>query len=121
MVAVAERLEGSPSATIHGTESDLANYRDLVTVLQRKAGRLIFNGYPVGIEVCHSMHHGGPYPATTHSHFTSIGTRAISRFIRPVCYQDWPDTMLPIELQNANPRGVWRMLNGARTRDAVTF
>lgn len=121
MVAVAERLEGSLSATIHGTESDLANYRDLVTVLQRKAGRLIFNGYPVGIEVCHSMHHGGPYPATTHSHFTSIGTRAISRFIRPVCYQDWPDTMLPIELQNANPRGVWRMLNGARTRDAVTF
>ncbi|MDP4584616.1 MAG: aldehyde dehydrogenase (NADP(+)) [Verrucomicrobiales bacterium] len=119
MIAIAEKLEGSLSATIHGTETDLADYRELVTVLQRKAGRLIFNGYPVGIEVCHSMHHGGPYPATTHSHFTSIGTRAVSRFIRPVCYQDWPDTMLPMELQNANPRGVWRMLNGQRTRDGV--
>jgi alpha-ketoglutaric semialdehyde dehydrogenase len=121
MIAIAERLEGSLSASIHGTEADLANYRDLVTVLQRKTGRLIFNGYPVGIEVCHSMHHGGPYPATTYSHFTSIGTRAISRFIRPVCYQDWPDAMLPMELQNANPRGVWRMLNGQRTRDEVSF
>jgi alpha-ketoglutaric semialdehyde dehydrogenase len=117
MIAVAERLEGSLSATIHGTEEDLANHRDLVTVLQRKAGRLIFNGYPVGIEVCHSMHHGGPYPATTHSHFTSIGTRAVSRFVRPVCYQDWPDAMLPVELQNANPRGVMRMVDGERTRE----
>ena len=117
MIAVAERLEGSLSATIHGTEEDLANHRDLVTVLQRKAGRLIFNGYPVGIEVCHSMHHGGPYPATTHSHFTSIGTRAVSRFVRPVCYQDWPDAMLPEELQNANPRGMMRMVNGERTRE----
>lgn len=121
MIAVAEKLEGSLSATIHGTESDLAEYRDLVTVLQRKAGRLIFNGYPVGIEVCHSMHHGGPYPATTHSHFTSIGTRAVSRFVRPVCYQDWPDAMLPMELQNSNPRGIMRLLNGARTRDGVAF
>lgn len=120
MIAIAEELEGSLSATIHGTEADLADYRELVAVLQRKAGRLIFNGYPVGIEVCHSMHHGGPYPATTHSHFTSIGTRAISRFVRPVCYQDWPDSLLPMELQNANPRGVWRMLNGQRTRDGVT-
>ncbi|NLT70362.1 MAG: aldehyde dehydrogenase (NADP(+)) [Verrucomicrobiaceae bacterium] len=119
MIAIAETLDGSLSATIHGAETDLADYAGLVEVLQRKAGRLIFNGYPVGIEVCHSMHHGGPYPATTHSHFTSIGTRAIRRFIRPVCYQDWPDAMLPIELQNANPRGVWRMLNGQKTRDGV--
>lgn len=121
MIAIAEKLEGSLSATIHGTENDLAEYRELVTVLQRKAGRLIFNGYPVGIEVCHSMHHGGPYPATTHSHFTSIGTRAVSRFVRPVCYQDWPDTMLPMELQNANPRGIMRLLNGERTRDELAF
>ncbi len=121
MTAIAEKLEGSLSATIHGTEDDLADYRELVTVLQRKAGRLIFNGYPVGIEVCHSMHHGGPYPATTHGHFTSIGTRAVSRFVRPVCYQDWPDAMLPVELQNANPRGIMRLLNGERTRDGVAF
>lgn len=121
IIAIAEKLEGSLSATIHGTEADLAQYRDLVTVLQRKAGRLIFNGYPVGIEVCHSMHHGGPYPATTHSHFTSIGTRAVSRFVRPVCYQDWPDSQLPLELQNTNPRGIWRLLNGERTREGVIF
>lgn len=116
----AEKLEGSLSATIHGTEEDLADHRDLVELLRNKAGRLIFNGYPVGLEICHSIHHGGPYPATTHSHFTSIGTRAMHRFVRPVCYQDWPDSLLPMELQNANPRGVLRLVNGERTRDEVS-
>ncbi len=118
-VAIAERLEGSLSATIHGTEEDLADHRDLIEVLRKKVGRLIFNGYPVGLEICHSIHHGGPYPATTHSHFTSIGTRAIQRFVRPVCYQDWPDAQLPAELQNANPRGIIRLLAGERSRDEV--
>ncbi len=116
-VEVAERLEGSLSATIHGTEEDLANHRELIAVLRRKVGRLIFNGYPVGLEICHSIHHGGPFPATTHSHFTSIGTRAMHRFVRPVCYQDWPDAFLPMELQNANPRGISRLLDGERTRE----
>lgn len=116
-IEVAERLEGSLSATLHGTEEDLLNHRELIEVLRRKVGRLIFNGYPVGLEICHSIHHGGPYPATTHSHFTSIGTRAMHRFVRPVCYQDWPDALLPMELQNANPRGILRILDGERTRD----
>ncbi len=115
----AERLEGSLSATIHGTEEDLANHLDLIAVLRRKVGRLIFNGYPVGLEICHSIHHGGPYPATTHSHFTSIGTRAMHRFVRPVCYQDWPDAFLPIELQDLNPRGILRLVGGDRTRGEV--
>lgn len=118
-LAVAEKLEGSLSATIHGTVEDLEAHRDLVNVLRRKVGRLIFNGYPVGLEICHSIHHGGPYPATTHSHFTSIGTRAMHRFVRPVCYQDWPDSHLPMELQNANPRGILRIVNGERTRYEV--
>lgn len=118
-VAIAERLEGSLSATIHGTEEDLADHRDLIEVLRKKVGRLIFNGYPVGLEICHSIHHGGPYPATTHSHFTSIGTRAMQRFVRPVCYQDWPDALLPAELRNSNPRGVLRLLDGERSRDEV--
>lgn len=118
-VAMAERLDGSLSATIHGTEQDLIDYRPLVKVLQRKAGRLIFNGYPVGLEVCHSIHHGGPYPATCHSYFTSVGTRCIERFVRPVCYQDWPNSQLPLALQNANPRGVWRMVDGERTRESI--
>lgn len=119
MIAIAEKLEGSLSATIHGTEEDLAEYSDLVAVLQKKTGRLIFNGYPVGLEVCHSIHHGGPYPAATHSHFTSVGTRTILKFTRPVCYQDWPDNLLPAELQDINPRGVMRLLNGERTTESV--
>lgn len=115
MVAVAEKLEGSLSATIHGTEEDLAEAEPLVSLLRRKAGRLIFNGFPVGIEVCHSMHHGGPYPATAHSFFTSIGTRCLLRFVRPVCYQNWPDAQLPEALRNANPRGLMRLVDGERT------
>ncbi|MDF1658961.1 MAG: aldehyde dehydrogenase (NADP(+)) [Verrucomicrobiales bacterium] len=119
MVAIAEKLEGSLSATVHGSEEDLIKFKPLLKVLQRKAGRLIFNGYPVGIEVCHSMHHGGPYPAASHSFFTSIGTRCIQRFVRPVCYQNWPNSQLPLALQDENPRGVWRMIDGERTRDEL--
>lgn len=118
-VEIAERLEGSLSASIHGTEEDLAEHCELVEVLRRKVGRLIFNGYPVGLEICHSIHHGGPFPATTHSHFTSIGTRAMHRFVRPVCYQDWPDALLPAELQGKNPRGILRLVDGERSRAAL--
>ncbi len=116
LVAIAERLEGSLSATVHGTEADFVNHAKLLSVLSRKAGRLICNGYPVGLEICDSIHHGGPYPATPHSHFTSIGTRAIHRFVRPVCYQDWPMSLLPEELQETNPRGVMRLVDGVRGR-----
>ncbi len=118
-LAVAEKLEGSLSATIHGTEEDLVEYRDLVDLLRRKVGRLIFNGYPVGLEICHSMHHGGPYPATTISSATSIGTRAIQRFVRPICYQDWPDAQLPEALQNGNPRNLLRLVNGKHSRESI--
>ncbi len=118
-VAIAERLEGSLSASVHGTEEDLHEHRELIEVLRRKAGRLIFNGYPVGLEICHAIHHGGPYPATTHAYFTSIGTRAIQRFVRPVCYQDWPDALLPMELQNLNPRGILRLVDGELTREEI--
>lgn len=112
LAAFAERMEGSLTATVHGTKEDLETHRALVSALEKKAGRLIFNGYPVGLEVNHSIHHGGPYPATCHSHFTSIGTRAIQRFVRPVCYQDWPASALPEELQDGNPRGIWRLVDG---------
>jgi len=83
-----------------------------VAILERKVGRLLFNGYPTGVEVSHAMHHGGPYPATTDSKFTSVGAAAIYRFARPICYQDFPEPMLPPELQNANPRNLWRTVNG---------
>ncbi|MDX1564931.1 MAG: aldehyde dehydrogenase family protein, partial [Phycisphaeraceae bacterium] len=112
LMRVAENLDGHLTATIHGTEQDLADHADLVAVLENKVGRLIFNGFPTGIEVCHAMHHGGPYPATTDGHYTSIGTGSIHRFARPVCYQNFPDASLPEPLQEANPRKIWRLVDG---------
>lgn len=117
MVRYAESLEGQLTATLHGTEEDLRTYERLVRVLERKVGRLVFNGFPTGIEVCAAMHHGGPYPATTDPHFTSIGTAAIYRFVRPVCYQGFPDAALPEELRNRNPRAIWRLLDNAFTKE----
>ena len=92
---VARGLEGSLTATLHGTEGDLREHSALVKILKRKAGRIIFNGYPTGVEVCEAMQHGGPYPSTTDPRFTSVGTAAIVRFARPICYQDFPAGFLP--------------------------
>ena len=117
MVRYAESLEGQLTATLHGTEDDLKEYAPLVRVLERKVGRLVFNGFPTGIEVCAAMHHGGPYPATTDPHFTSIGTAAIYRFVRPVCYQGFPDAALPDELRDRNIRGIWRLVDEQFTQD----
>lgn len=116
---LARELEGQLTATVHGTEEDLATYRELVRVLAQKAGRLVFNGFPTGVEVCSSMHHGGPYPATTASHFTSVGTAAIFRFARPVCFQNFPDSALPPELHDKNPLKIWRIIDGQMTKDAL--
>ncbi len=119
LLASAQVLEGNLTATLHATDQDLADYGDLVEVLQRKVGRLILNGFPTGVEVCPSMHHGGPWPATTDARSTSVGTAAMLRFARPICYQDFPETSLPAELRNANPKGIWRMVDGRMTRDAI--
>ena len=116
---VAESLEGQLTATIHGTAAELQQQHRLVAILQRKVGRLLFNGYPTGVEVGHAMQHGGPYPASTDSRSTSVGSAAIARFVRPLCYQDFPDASLPEELRNANARGIWRLIDGALTRDPV--
>jgi NADP-dependent aldehyde dehydrogenase len=118
LLRIAHRLEGQLTATIHGTAEDLANAADLIAILERKAGRLIINAFPTGVEVCHAMNHGGPYPATTDTRFTSVGTAAIQRFVRPVCYQGFPANALPQELADANPRGIMRLVNGQLTRDA---
>lgn len=120
MMRAAEELEGHLTATVHGTEEDLAEHRELIAILERKAGRVIFNGYPTGVEVSDAMVHGGPYPATSDSRFTSVGAPAILRFARPVCYQGCPEAMLPEELRDANPLGILRMVNGRQTREAVT-
>jgi NADP-dependent aldehyde dehydrogenase len=119
LVHIAHQLEGQLTATIHGTVEDLANATDLIAVLERKAGRLLVNGFPTGVEVCPSMNHGGPYPATTDERFTSVGTAAIQRFVRPVCYQSFPASALPPELIDANPRGIMRLVNGQLTRAAL--
>jgi 2,5-dioxopentanoate dehydrogenase len=114
---VARALTGQLTATIHGTADDLAAHATLASILEGKAGRLVFNGFPTGVEVCASMQHGGPYPATSDARSTSVGTAAIDRFARPVAYQNWPAAALPPELQDANPRRLWRTVDGQTTRD----
>ena len=119
LISLAHALEGQLTATLQGTEADIAANADLISILERKAGRLIVNGFPTGVEVCHAMVHGGPYPATSDSRTTSVGTQAIYRFARPVCYQDFPQAALPDELKNENPLGILRLVNGVYTRDTV--
>jgi NADP-dependent aldehyde dehydrogenase len=112
--AAARSLEGQLTATVHGTPEDLAQAEPLLRLLERKAGRLIVNGFPTGVEVCPSMHHGGPYPSTTDVRFTSVGTAALYRFVRPICYQDFPPSLLPDALKDNNPLGIWRLVDGKR-------
>jgi NADP-dependent aldehyde dehydrogenase len=115
---VARGLDGQLTATVHGTPADLEQARSLVRILERKAGRVIINGFPTGVEVCPAMHHGGPYPATTDVRFTSVGTAALQRFVRPICYQDFPRAQLPAALRDDNPLGLWRLVNGRLVKDA---
>jgi 2,5-dioxopentanoate dehydrogenase len=117
LLAAAESLEGHLTATILGTEADLRDNHDLIAVLERKVGRLLFNGYPTGVEVSHAMVHGGPYPATSDSRFTSVGSQAILRFVRPRCYQNFPQAALPEALRDENSLGIWRLVDGALTRN----
>ena len=119
MLELARGLHGHLTATIHGNEKDLADWSELVAILRKRVGRLVFNGFPTGVEVCPAMQHGGPYPATTDARSTSVGTAAIERFVRPVCYQDFPQAALPEELVDTNPRGIWRLVDGNLTRDTV--
>src|SRR5437763_5314818 len=116
LVSAAQQLQGHLTATIHGTEADLAQASELIRTLETKVGRIVFNGFPTGVEVSHAMVHGGPFPATSDGRSTSVGTLAILRFARPVCYQDFPDAALPPELQNSNPLGVMRLVNGTFVR-----
>ncbi len=115
--AIAE-LEGQLVGTIHGTASELEANSSLVRTLERRCGRLVYNGFPTGVEVCHAMVHGGPYPATSDGRSTSVGTQAIDRFCRLVAWQGFPDAALPEELRSANPLQIWRMIDGERSRDA---
>lgn len=112
LLQAARDLSGHLTATIHGTPADFEEYKALFTILERKVGRLLLNGFPTGVEVCHSMVHGGPFPATTAPQTTSVGTNAIKRFARPVCYQNFPTSHLPVALQEDNPLNIWRLVDG---------
>ena len=117
MLEIARGLHGHLTATVHGTEEDLKEYADLVQILEQKAGRLLFNGFPTGVEVGHAIVHGGPYPATSDGQSTSVGTQAIYRFARPVCFQNFPNAALPDELKDGNPLGIWRLMDGSLSKD----
>jgi 2,5-dioxopentanoate dehydrogenase len=115
MVALSERLEGQLTATLQMEAADAQIARRLIPILERKAGRILANGWPTGVEVSHAMVHGGPFPATSDSRTTSVGSLAIRRFLRPVCYQNLSQDLLPEELRDEGSRGLPRLLNGART------
>lgn len=115
MELVAQSLDGQLTASVHLAGSD--EPQRLVSILREVAGRLVFNGFPTGVEVCPSMQHGGPYPASTDSRFGSVGATAIARFARPVCYQNAPQDLLPAELKDGNPHGIWRTVDGKLTQD----
>ncbi|MEE2057106.1 aldehyde dehydrogenase (NADP(+)) [Rhodococcus artemisiae] len=114
---VTTRLEGQLTATIHSEESDHAEAAALLELLELKAGRILFNGWPTGVEVGHAMVHGGPHPATSDSRTTSVGSLAIERFLRPVAYQDIPPALLPAPVADGNPERIWRRIDGELTRD----
>ena len=113
MQEVIEHLEGQLTCTVIGTETDLAQANDLLSSLSLLCGRLLLNGVPTGVEVCGSMQHGGPYPASTDGRFGSVGPHAIKRFVRPLAFQNFPNQLLPDELKDGNPLGIWRMVNGS--------
>jgi NADP-dependent aldehyde dehydrogenase len=110
--AVVNTTHGQLTSTVIGDEDEIAKHKDLMNILIEKAGRLIINGVPTGVEVCPSQHHGGPYPSTTDSRFTSVGPDAVKRFIRPVAFQSFPESLLPDELKTSNPKNIWRLFNG---------
>lgn len=112
-------LRGQLTATLLAEPDDLLAFDWLLPLLEEKAGRLLLNGYPTGVEVCDAMVHGGPYPATSDARGTSVGTLAIDRFLRPVCYQNYPDAMLPPALQNANPLAINRLIEGKLTKEPI--
>ena len=112
MLRLTEALEGQLTATLQMDAGDLDHAQALLPVLERKVGRILVNGYPTGVEVSPAMVHGGPYPATSDGRSTSVGTLAIDRFLRPVCYQDFPTALLPVELRDENPNHLWRRRDG---------
>jgi NADP-dependent aldehyde dehydrogenase len=120
LLDVANYMEGNLTATIHAEDYGDGTAAELLEILSWKAGRVLFNGYPTGVEVCPSMNHGGAYPASSMPATTSVGSRAITRFARRAAYQNCPDNLLPPALQDLNPLNIWREIDGSFTRSPVT-
>lgn len=117
VMAVANSFDGQLTACVHGTESDLQDFGGLIPLLEERAGRLLLGGFPTGVEVCSAMLHGGPFPATTDVRSSSVGPSAISRWLRPISYQNFPERLLPVELRDSNPEGILRIVDGQWGRD----
>lgn len=119
MLQVAQHMEGQLTSTLMATGNDILKNEALVDAVKNSCGRLIMNSVPTGVEVCLSMHHGGPFPATTDARFTSVGADAIKRFARPICFQNWSNELLPAELKNENPLNFLRRVNGQWTKGNI--
>lgn len=116
---IISKLEGQLTGTVISEEGEASNYSGAISTLQNRVGRVIFNGVPTGVEVCPSMLHGGPYPASTDSRFTAVGIHSIKRWVRPLSYQDWPNDLLPDELKNENPLDISRLVNNEQTNSKI--
>lgn len=117
--SVISSLEGQLTGTVISDEHEISTFKNVIAALQNRVGRIIFNGVPTGVEVCDSMVHGGPYPASTDSRFTAVGINSIKRWVRPFSYQDWPDDMLPEALQNDNPLHIFRRIDGVSSKNSI--
>ena len=119
MTAVAKHLKGQLTSSLMATVQDIKANELLVEEIKNHCGRFLLNNVPTGVEVCLAMHHGGPWPSTTNSHFTSVGADAIKRFARPLSFQNWPDELLPDELKNNNPLHIWRTVNNQLSKEII--
>jgi NADP-dependent aldehyde dehydrogenase len=118
MESIISNLEGQLTGTLIA-DDEADKYANIISALQNRVGRLIYNGVPTGVEVCPSMVHGGPYPASTDSRFTAVGINSIKRWVRPFSFQDWPNNLLPDELKNENPLGISRNVDGKQTNQKI--
>lgn len=119
MLEVAKNLEGQLTSTLMATDNDIKSNEEFIEAVKNICGRFILNSVPTGVEVCLSMHHGGPFPATTDSRFTSVGADGIKRFARPICFQNWNNDLLPEELKNENPLQIWRTINNELKKSSL--
>ncbi|MCW8313607.1 aldehyde dehydrogenase (NADP(+)) [Sphingobacterium sp. InxBP1] len=120
LLDVAKQLKGQLTITVAGTSEDVREHQTVIDVVKDKAGRLLFNGMPTGVEVVYAMQHGGPFPASTDPRFTSVGPDAVKRFVRPLAFQNWPDEFLPAELKNGNPLAIHRIVDGVASAEKVS-